>query len=279
SIQDIIRKDFTLQRGGRITFSGEPYQGDLDLQAIYTVNSASLSDLGLGTGFSQNSVRVNCLLGFSGKVENPQVSFDLDLPTVNEEEKRLVRNLISTEEDMTTQVLYLLGIGRFYSYNATQATSAGASAAGAQSAAAMKSFLAGTLSSQLNDIIQNAVGSNNWTFGANVSTGTAGTNDMEVEGLLSGRLFNNRLLVNGNIGYRDNSIYSNNFIGDFDVQYLLTPGGSVRLKAYSETNDRYFTKSALTTQGVGIQLSRDFSSLKDLFTIKKKKKKTKKTKE
>ena len=279
SIQDIIRKDFTLQRGGRITFSGEPYQGDLDLQAIYTVNSASLSDLGLGTGFSQNSVRVNCLLGFSGKVENPQVSFDFDLPTVNEEEKRLVRNLISTEEDMTTQVLYLLGIGRFYSYNSTQTSSAGTSAAGAQSAAAMKSFLAGTISSQLNDIIQNAVGSNNWTFGANVSTGTAGTNDMEVEGLLSGRLFNNRLLVNGNIGYRDNSIYSNNFIGDFDVQYLLTRGGSVRLKAYSETNDRYFTKSALTTQGVGIQLSRDFSSLKDLFTIKKKKKKTKKTKE
>ena len=184
-----------------------------------------------------------------------------------------------TEEDMTTQVLYLLGIGRFYSYNSTQTSSAGTSAAGAQSAAAMKSFLAGTISSQLNDIIQNAVGSNNWTFGANVSTGTAGTNDMEVEGLLSGRLFNNRLLVNGNIGYRDNSIYSNNFIGDFDVQYLLTRGGSVRLKAYSETNDRYFTKSALTTQGVGIQLSRDFSSLKDLFTIKKKKKKTKKTKE
>jgi len=273
SLQDVIRKDFILTKGGHIVFGGDPYQGDLDMQAVYTVNSASLSDLNIGGNFSQNSVRVNCLLNFSGKVRNPRVAFDIDLPTVNSEEKQMVRNIISTEEDMNMQVLYLLGIGRFYTYNNSQAgTEVGA---GAQSSAAMKSFLSSTFSSQLNHIIQNAVGSSNWSFGANVSTGSAGTNDMEVEGLLSGRLFNNRLLVNGNIGYRDNSYYSSNFIGDFDVRYLLTPGGSVSLKAYSETNDRYFTKSALTTQGAGIMLQRDFSNLKELFHAKKKKKKSK----
>lgn len=273
SLQDVIRKDFTLTKGGRIIFGGDPYQGDLDMQAIYTVNSASLSDLNIGGSFSQNSVRVNCLLNFSGKVRNPQVAFDIDLPTVNAEEKQMVRNIISTEEDMNMQVLYLLGIGRFYTYNNAQAgIEVGA---GAQSSAAMKSFLSSTFSSQLNHIIQNAVGTSNWSFGANVSTGSAGTNDMEVEGLLSGRLLNNRLLVNGNIGYRDNSYYSSNFIGDFDVRYLLTPGGSVSLKAYSETNDRYFTKSALTTQGAGIMLQRDFSKLKELFRSKKKDKKAK----
>lgn len=276
SIQDAIRKDFSLTKGGRIVFGGDPFEGDLDMQAVYTVNSASLSDLNIGGSFSQSSVRVNCLLNFSGKVKQPEVSFDLDLPTVNEDEKQMVRNLISTEEDMTTQVLYLLGIGRFYTYNGMQAGTE--LTAGAQSSAAMKSFLSSTLSSQLNQIISDAVGSSNWTFGANVSTGSAGTNDMEVEGLLSGRLFNNRLLVNGNIGYRDNTYYSTNFIGDFDVRYLLTPKGSVSLKAYSETNDRYFTKSSLTTQGIGVQLSRDFTNLRDLFNAKKKKKRSKKKK-
>ena len=49
---------------------------------------------------------------------------------------------------------------------------------------------------------------------------------MDVEGLLSGRLLNNRLLINGNFGYRDNSTNPNgNFIGDFDLQWLLTPSG------------------------------------------------------
>lgn len=271
TISDLIRKDFNLTKGGTLVFAGNPYQGDLDMQAVYTVNSASLSDLNFAGNFASNNVKVNCLLNFSGKVLNPQVSFDLDLPSLGDEEKQMVRSLISTEEDMNMQIIYLLGFGRFYSYN--YATAGTSSTAGEQSAAAMKSFLSSTLSSQINNIISNAMGTTTWSFGTNVSTGSLGTNEMEVDGLLSGKLFNNRLLVNGNFGYRDNSVYNTNFIGDFDVQYLLTPGGSVSLKAYSETNDRYFTKSSLTTQGVGILLHRDFTGFKDFFTRNKSKKK------
>lgn len=271
TISDLIRKDFNLTRGGTLIFAGNPYQGDLDMQAVYTVNSASLSDLNFAGNFASNSVKVNCLLNFSGKVLNPQVSFDLDLPSLGEEEKQMVRSLISTEEDMNMQIIYLLGFGRFYSYN--YATAGTSSTAGEQSAAAMKSFLSTTLSSQINNIIRDAMGTTTWSFGTNVSTGSLGTTEMEVDGLLSGKLFNNRLLVNGNFGYRDNSVYNTNFIGDFDVQYLLTPGGSVSLKAYSETNDRYFTKSSLTTQGVGILLHREFTGFKDFFTRSRKGKK------
>lgn len=271
SIQDIIRKDFELENGGRIIFSGDPYDGDLDLKAVYAVNSASLSDLNIGNSLSQSSVRVNCILNFKGKVNNPEVSFDLDLPTVNEDEKQMVRNLINTEEEMNMQILYLLGVGRFYTYNYNNAETVSAQS---QSSAAMNSFLSNTLSSQLNDIISNAIGSSDWKFGANLSTGTSGWSDMDVEGLLSGRLLNNRLLINGKFGYRDRPIYnSTNFVGDFDMQYLLTPNGGVSLKAYSETNDRYFTKSSLTTQGIGVMLKRDFSNLKELFTPNRKKRK------
>jgi len=270
SIQDVIRKDFELQNGGRIIFAGDPYDGHLDLSAVYVVNSASLSDLNIGSSLSESSVRVNCILRFKGKVNSPEVSFDLDLPTVNEDEKQMVRNLISTEEEMNMQILYLLGVGRFYTYNYAATETA---ATQSQSSVAMKSFLANTISGQLNDIISNAIGSSNWTFGANLSTGSTGWSDMEVEGLLSGRLLDNRLLINGNFGYRDRPVYtSTNFVGDFDLRYLITPGGGVSLKAYSETNDRYFTKSSLTTQGVGLMLKRDFSNLKDLFTPHRKKK-------
>ena len=265
SIQDLIRKNFEIQRGSSILFNGEPYQAALDLKAVYVVNSASLSDLNIGNAFSQNSVRVNCILNIGGVAAAPQVSFDLDLPTVNNDEARMVRNLISSEENMNMQIIYLLGVGRFYTQNyaATEAATQQS-----QSATAVNSFLSNTLSSQLNDIISNAIGNSNWSFGTNLSTGNVGWSDMEFEGILSGRLLNNRLLFNGNFGYRDRqtSYQTTNFVGDFDVRYLLTPNGSVSLKAYSETNDRYFTKSALSTQGVGIQLSRDFRNLRDLFT-------------
>ena len=75
---------------------------------------------------------------------------------------------------------------------------------------------------------------------------------MEVEGILSGQLLNNRLLINGNFCYRDNPMANTNFVGDFEAEWLINRSGDIRLKAYNETNDRYYTKTNLTTQGVGI---------------------------
>ena len=96
-------------------------------------------------------------------------------------------------------------------------------------------------------------------------------NNAEYEGLLSGRLLNNRLLINGQFGYRDNSnTATSSFIGDFDVRYLLTPNGSVAVKVYNQTNDRYFTRSSLNTQGLGLILKKEFGRFSDLFSLRKK---------
>ncbi|MCM1107644.1 MAG: translocation/assembly module TamB [Clostridium sp.] len=264
SLQDVIRKDFQFKPGGTLTFGGEPYQADLNLQAVYTVPSVSLNDLSSGSTFSQNNVRVNCIMNLGGKAQSPQVSFDFDLPNVNEDEKQMVRSLISTDEEKNMQIIYLLGIGRFYTYDYNNPDQS-------QSSVAMKSLLSTTLSGQLNQMLSSIVGSSNWNIGTNLSTGDTGWSDMDVEGLLSGRLLNNRLLINGNFGYRENTTNNSNFIGDFDLQWLLTRNGNVSLKAYSETNERYFTKSTLTTQGIGLMLKKDFISWKDLFRRKNRK--------
>jgi hypothetical protein len=130
----------------------------------------------------------------------------------------------------------------------------------------MQSLLSGTLSGQLNNMLGNVIKSKNWNFGANISTGDEGWNNAEYEGLISGRLFNNRLLVNGQFGYRDNAnTATTSFIGDFDIRYLLFPNGNLALKVYNQTNDRYFTRSSLNTQGIGIIMKKDFNGLSDLF--------------
>jgi hypothetical protein len=82
---------------------------------------------------------------------------------------------------------------------------------------------------------------------------------MEVEGMLRGRLLDNRLQINGNLGYRENPIANRNFIGDFELLWLLSPKYNWNIKAYSKTNDRYFSKTNLTTQGAGIILRHDFN--------------------
>lgn len=268
SLQDVIRKDLTLQEGSTITFGGNPLDANLALKALYTVNGVPLSDLNYGAGFTQKTVRADCILNIGGKARAPQVDFDLDLHNISSDEKQMVRQLISTEEDMSRQVICLLGMGRFLT--TTPSSVSTAEQGNGVSGTAMRSFLSSTLTGQLNSAIASALGGQSrWTFGTNFIPGSTGWDEMEVDGLLQGRLFNDRLLINGNFGYRDHPTYTSNFVGDFDIRYLLTPRGNISLRAYSETNDRYFTKSSLTTQGVGISLQKDFTNFLDLFRRKK----------
>lgn len=76
---------------------------------------------------------------------------------------------------------------------------------------------------------------------------------------------NNRLILNGNFGYKENTLTNTNFIGDFEAIWLLTRNGEFRLRGYNQTNDRYFTKSTLTTQGIGLIYQKDFTSWKELL--------------
>ena len=260
TIQNIIKKDFQFQQGGTIVFGGNPYQSALNLKAVYTVNGVPLSDLQIGRSFSSNNIRVDCLMNINGTAETPRVEFDLDLPTVNTDAKQMVRSIINSEEEMNQQVIYLLSIGRFYTLNANNADQNQS-----QTSLAMQSLLSGTISQQINNVLSSFVNTSNWNFGANISTGDEGWNNAEYEGLLSGRLLNNRLLINGQFGYRDNANATTSFIGDFDIRYLLFPSGNLAIKVYNQTNDRYFTKNSLNTQGIGLIMKKDFNSWKDFF--------------
>lgn len=258
SLQEVIRKDFIIKSGSNITFNGNPLDAILDINAAYTVNSVSLQDLGsdIVNQVGQTNVKVNCTMNLSGALTNPTIKLGMELPNESEEVQRTVLNAISTEEQMNMQILYLLGIGKFYvqNYNSSE-----------QNSNALSSVLSSTISGQLNNMFSNLINNNNWNIGTNFSTGVNGWTDVEFEGMLSGQMLNNRLLINGNFGYRDNALSQTNFIGDFEVEYLLNRSGNFRLKAYNKTNDRYYTKTTLTTQGLGFVFKNDFDNWKDLI--------------
>lgn len=257
SLQNVIRKDFILQPGGTVTFNGNPRNANLNVQAVYTVNSASLNDLIADASASKGNVRVNCLLNLSGNLTSPELKFGLELPTVSDEDQELVRSLTSTEEQMNTQIIYLLSVGKFYTYDIA--------AENASQTDATSSLAFSTLSGQLNNMLSQVINSRNWNVGTNLTTGEKGWSDVEAEAILSGRLLNNRLIINGNFGYRENTLQNTNFVGDFEAVWLLTPNGEFRLRGYNQTNDRYFTKSTLTTQGIGLMYKKDFTNWSELF--------------
>lgn len=264
SLQDLIYRDFTIRNGSTIEFKGNPYEGILNLDAAYEVKSANLTDL--DESFAQDkdinntNVRVNALVHVSGTMMQPQLKFDLEFPSLNSDVYRKVRSIISTDELMDQQIIYLLALDRFYTPDYMASTTKGSE---------LFSVASSTISSQLSNILGKL--SDNWSIAPNLRSDRGDFSDIEVDVALSSRLLNNRLLFNGNFGYRDKSLNTNQFIGDFDIEYLLNRSGNLRLKAYNRYNDQnYYLRSAQTTQGVGIILSRDFDNLLNIFRRKKK---------
>ena len=258
SLQDVVNKNFDVISGSSVAFEGDPMAARLDITARHVVNYVPLRDL---SPDMTGNVHVNCLLRIGGTLEAPTVTFDLELPQGTEEEKAVLRSYTGTEEQMNLQFIYLLGLGKFYTPDMAQNTAA---------ANNMESLISSTISGQINNLLSGIISNENWNLASNIRADNmmTGANDlngenwenMEIEGILEGRLLDNRLLINGNFGYRDNPMYATNFIGDFDIRYLLT--GGLSLKGYNKTNDRYFSKTSLTTQGVGLVFQRDFDSLK-----------------
>ncbi len=270
SIRDVIRKDFTFQPDGTIVFGGDAMQAALNLTAKHTVPNVSLDDLST-TGLGLSNTRVDCIMNIGGYAKEPVITFDFDIPNANEDEKQMVRSMLSSEEERDMQAIYLLGIGRFYSYGSFIDKKQ------TQGGLAVNSVLSSALSSRFNQIMSQALGGTGWTFGTNLRTGEEGWQELDAEALVSGKMLSGRLQFNGNFGYRENKykMNSNNFIGDFDIQYRLSPRSPFSLKAYNQTNDRYFTQSSLTTQGIGIKFQRDFDRFREMFYRNKKKDKKK----
>lgn len=270
SLQELILKNFNIREGSSISFNGDPLQGILDITAAYRVN-ANLADLDESfksdPDLNRTAVPVEALLKVTGEIDAPEINFDLSLPTVTSDVERRVRSIVSTEDMMNQQIIYLLALNRFYSPEYTTSSQGGELATVASS----------TISSQ----IQNIIGSltDKFSLAPSFKSDKDNFSDLEVDVALSSSLFDNRLLINGNLGYRDKSTSNTTFIGDFDIEYLLSRDGKLRLKAYNHFNDAsYYLRSALTTQGIGIIYRKDFNDpftfLKRIFRRKEKEEKT-----
>jgi hypothetical protein len=259
TLQDIIIKNFSIRDGSTIAFHGDPYAAQLDISAIYQLN-ANLSDLDESflndKEISRTNVPVQAVLNVDGDIRQPGISFDLEFPTLTADVARKVHTIVSTDEMMNRQIIYLLALNRFYTPDYMASTTKGNE---------LMSVASSTISSQLSNLLGQL--SDKFSVAPTLRTDAADFSDVEFDVALSSTLLNNRLLLNGNLGYRDKALNNNNqFIGDFDVEYLLNRGGNWRLKAYNHFNDRnLYIKTATTTQGIGIVFKHDFDDLMQIL--------------
>lgn len=264
TLQQVVRKTFSIRNGGTIRWTGNPYLALINLDAAYTVPSVSLLDILDETqldGVARTSVPVNCLLNLTGDLMQPTIKFDLELPSDAEIQRR-IKSIVNTDEMMNREILALLVMSRFYKPDYLQNNKTGLGTE-------MVSILTTTVSGQLNGWLSQLSNKFNMGVNARLGNGQDFTEGGEYEVALMYQP-NNRLIINSNVGYRNDimNTTNSNFIGDLDIEYKLNKSGKLRAKAYTHSADNYYINNistAKTTQGVGLLYREDFNTFPELM--------------
>lgn len=250
---DIAKKDFSLSDGSSIRFNGDVMDSDLDIKGIYSTK-ASVATLIADTTAVSTRKTVNCGIGISGKLREPQLTFSIDIPDLDPTTKATVESALNTEDKVQRQFLALLISGGFMPEEQSGIVN---------NTTTLYSNLADIMAGQLNNILQKL--DIPLDFGLNYQSNVAGNNIFDVA--VSTQLFNNKVIVNGNVGNRE---YGNSaqgdVVGDLDIEIKLDRPGQVRLKLFSHSTDDY-TNFLDNTQrnGVGLTYQRDFNTFRELI--------------
>jgi hypothetical protein len=259
SLKNVINKKFEIEQGSQIIWNGKPQDADIDVTAVYSLRT-SLNNLFMDTTQYYNKrIPVDCKIRLTDKLVNPKINFEIDLPTADESTMARVKGAINTKEELNKQFLSLLVLNTFMPSQQYLAGQGEPYEMGATSMAFTTSEL---LSNQLSHWLSQI--SNNWDIGVNYQPGDQISKD-QVEVALSTQLLNDRLIINGNVGTSNQYQASSEFVGDFRVDWKLTPSGKLRLKFFNRNSDRLIYEETRYIQGAGLFYREEFNTFEELF--------------
>ncbi len=265
SLQNLVNKKFAINSGGTVNWQGNPYDAQIDLTAVYKLK-ASLSDLigpmaGSASG-DQNDIQrripIHCNLMLKGPLEKPGIKFAIKAPTLNKSRESYILDFIATEDEMNRQVLSLLVLNRFYTPDYLRMGSEQGVQTNNAALVTTTEMLSNQLSRWLSNISRDVDVGVNYRPEDNISS-------EEIELALSTQMFNDRVSINGNVGYGKYQTNTSKMVGDFDMDVKLNPSGTIRTKAYTRSNDDIIYETSPTTQGIGISFREEFNKITELL--------------
>lgn len=273
----VINKEFTINKGSKISWYGDPYAGNLSIQAAYRQLASLAPILPQGTntnGTVPASLRrkfpIEVALNLEGAMLSPQISFDINardlpenLPGDGAEAPIPVKFQFNAfkarldEQELKKQVFSLVVLRKFSPPDAFT-TSGGITNS-------VSELLSNQLSYWLSQVDQN--------LEVSLDLGSMDQNAFNISQLrMSYSLMNGRLRIT-----RDGTLFSNQYTqsnvaalaGDWMVDYLLTPDGKLKMKMYSRSNFNTLlstlnSQSAYTT-GMSLTHTQSFNRFSDLL--------------
>lgn len=264
---NLFTKKFNLKPGGRISWTGDPLGGQMNITGLYTART-NVADIIAGAtneeleSIKQQRVLVECLLYVKGNLLTPDIKFDMNIPDVSgslpgntiSELQNTIRYWRTENELMTQQVISILLFGRFTPTNVQNANSSPNLTAG------VNNTLSGFVSAQATSFIQQLIPG----LDVNVDYHT-GNESVRGRQIITGtkRVFDNRLEIQAS--FDPVNTYQN-----FLTQYNLTRDGNFKAKAFSRAQLDPIYNRNINTNGVGLYYRKEFDRLGDIFSSNKK---------
>jgi len=260
NLEGLFAKNFEVERGGTVSWNGDPYTARLDLTAIYRTKA----NPGLLTGESASSATpVDIYLSIQGELTNPQISFNIDLPRAASSTQAIIANRLNTDQAINQQVFSLLAFGSFTPPSDLLESSG--------DAINEWDFIAGQAAAFINRFTSNYDYEVSLSYqpanqGQEAGAGTNSQEELEVG--VSKNFFEDRLTVNSSVEVPLNE-NNNSIAGDFEFIYKLTEDGRVRAKAFNRSVDNNFNlnigQQQLYQQGLGLSFKLDFETYGELW--------------
>ncbi|WP_457615767.1 translocation/assembly module TamB domain-containing protein [Lutibacter sp.] len=264
-----INKPFKVKKGGIISWSGDPFTANINIEAIYRVSANPKSLLENIT--TNRKIPIDLITRFSGELFNSQREFDIEIPnsssTVASELAFKLNN--NDTNNKTIQFLSLLVSGSFYNESDFSVNRDAA--------------LYGTGFDLLSNAFDNIFnqGNNRFKFKPVYTVGEKNKVDnLNIDDQLAIALdyqLNDRVLINGKLGMPIGSKEQSTVIGEVNVEFLMNEEGTLRSSIFNRQNEIQYTEEEEGyTQGVGMTYQIDFDNGKELLEkigLKKRKKK------
>jgi translocation and assembly module TamB len=280
---NFLRRRFTVDRGSRITWLGEPTAAQLDVTGRYEAVTAPLDlveqqipDVNQRNYYLQK-LPFQILLILKGELLKPDLSFDIQLPqgrsfnvagdVVSVVNTRLAQ-LRTEPSEMNKQVFAVLLLNRFVGENPF-AGSGGAFNAGSFARTSVSKLL----TEQLNNLASGLISGVDLNFDVSSSddytTGERRSRtDLNVG--LSKRLLNDRLqvTVGSNFqleGPQNSNQASNNIAGNIQVNYQLSRDGRYMLRFYRRNDYEGVVDGYVIETGLGFIISMDYNNFREIL--------------
>lgn len=260
NVLDVAKRDLKIREGSAVRFNGEVMDTDLDLSAAYSVKTNIGTLIADTTSTSRRAV--NAIIGVTGRLSNPQIGFDVEIPDLDPSTQAQVDAALNTDDKKQKQVLSLLVSGGFLPDETSGIVN---------NTSMLSNSITEIMAGQLNNILQKL--NIPLDLGLDYQSTSAGKSIYDVA--VSTALFNNRVIVNGTIGNRDYSsgASSDDVVGDLDIEIKIDKQGALRVKLFSHSADQYTSYLDNSQRnGVGVTYQRDFDNflhfLRRLFTRK-----------